>query len=434
MRYRPSPAFVLCLMPMLATGAVGGWIWHKADSVPMHVRAKSSFVEAFRYKEKPRYDEPTPEQRAQTRQAGNELRLKLEAEFPVLKVLERPAPDDQNGFLQLHLLSGPPLYQVPAVSQEFRQMLAGTPEWNPEQARRLLGEESEWVGRIEAIAALKDRSSSNMPEGYIGFFSATTGKMAAETLLIKARLAAEARDEKEALRLVSAVGNLSDHFRKVETPTLLAETVGILIDLNLRSFVFQHVLPALGREADLVKWQEALKPGDYSPAELGRAMRAEWLTCSLHFLYPAILNPKHENAPPDPDVLAHLYAEHYARLVSRLETESMSGLQRDRGIFAGEDLATLSSKSREIYQTFSIGSEAWSKGFVRAAVIMKQHQAALELLISEKAGNALDAAAITTASREPTEGRSFVFDPSSREITTPAGMESVEVQPLELPW
>lgn len=436
MRYRPSLAFLLCLLPMLATGAVGGWIWHKADSVPMHVRARSNFVEAFRFKEKPRVDlePPTPEQMAQTRQAARELREKLEGEFPILKIEPQPVPDEQNGFLQVYLLSPPPRYPDLDVSQELKRMSDGKAEWNAVEAKRLLNEHAELVRKIEGIAAMKSRSSSNMPAGYNGFFGARAGKVATDILLLKARLAAESHDEKEAMRLIAAVANFGSHYRQVETPTLLAETIGILIDLNLRSCVFQHVLPALGPEADLVVWRELLKPGDYSSAELGRVMGGEWQVTSELFIYPLILNPKIGSAPPDPEALARVHAAGFSRMVARLKEGSLQGLATTRDPVEKEDLSKLSRKSRDLYGMFFIGADAWSKGFVRAAVISNQYQAAMDLLISEKSGQTLNAESIGSATREPIEGRSFVLDPETREITAPAGMESVEVKALKLPW
>jgi hypothetical protein len=434
MRYHPSLAFLLCLVPMLATGAVGGWIWRKADSVPTHVRAKSSFVEAFRYQEKPRVDPPTPEQLAQTRQAARELREKMEGEFPILKVEPHPVPDDENGFLQIYLLSPPPLYQDLRLSQEFRQMLNGRSKWNAEEAKRLLDEHSELVGKIEGIAAMKQRSSSNMPAAYNGFIAARATKAAADILLLKARLAAEAHDEKEAMRLVLAVANFSSHYRQVETPTLLAETVGILIDLSLRAQVFQLVLPALGRDADLVQWKEILKPGDYSTSELARVMGGEWQITSEFFLYPVILNPEIANAPPDPEALARVHAARFSSLVTRLQGESLRKLRESRDLIGQQDLSHLSARSRELDGLFLIGVDAWSKGFVRASVVLCQHQAAMDLLISEKAGQTLTQESVSGATREPIEGRSFVFDPASREINAPVGMESLEVQTLKLPW
>lgn len=436
MRYRPSLAFVICMVPMLSTGAAAGWIWHKADSVPMHVRAHSNFVEAFRYKEKPRINiEPaTPEQMAQTRQASRELREKLEGEFPILKVEPHPVPDEQNGFLQVYLLSPPPRYPDLEVSQELKQMSDGKAVWNAEEAKRLLDEHAELIGKIEGIAAMKLRSSSNMPAGYNGFFAARAGKTATDILLLKARLAAESHDEMEAMRLVEAVDNFGSHYRQVETPTLLAETIGILIDLNLRFCVFQHVLPALGPEADLVRWREILKPGDYSSAELGRVMSGEWQVTSECFLYPLILNPKIESAPPDPEELARAHAARFSRLVARLKEGSLQSLTTTHDPDGQEDLSKLSKKSRELHGVFFIGADAWSKGFVRASVVLSQYQSAMDLLISEKSGQTLTPESIAVASREPIEGRSFVFDPATREITTPAGMESVEVKALKLPW
>jgi hypothetical protein len=121
-------------------------------------------------------------------------------------------------------------------------------------------------------------------------------------------------------------------------------------------------------------------------------------------------------------------------LVTRLQGASLLQLKESRDLLGEQDLSQLSSKSRELDGLFLIGVDAWSKGFVRASVVLCLHQAAMDLLISEKAGQTLTQKSVSGATREPIEGRSFVFDPASREINAPVGMESEQVKPLKLPW
>ncbi|MDD2766112.1 MAG: hypothetical protein PHE83_19285 [Opitutaceae bacterium] len=208
---------------LLAVGAAGTWAWRKADAVPPEIRTKLGFWDTLRFKNILATNPQTPEQFARHRQQSLALKDKLTAEFPALKATARPVPDDENGFLLLYKLSGGglALCDLP-LSTEFKQILRYNTPWNPEIARRCLAEHAKLVSRIEHIAALNTRSSAiKMPPDYVGFINTRSGKTCFDILMVKARLAAEAGDENETLRLIGAAGNLSSHYRDVETPSLL---------------------------------------------------------------------------------------------------------------------------------------------------------------------------------------------------------------------
>jgi hypothetical protein len=442
MKYRPSLAFILCLIPMLAAGAAGAWAWKKADSVPMHIRAHATFLQVLRYKEEPPRVPRTPEQIEQARQASIHLMEKLVVEFPALRITEHPVPDDQNGFLLLNKLGRESKFPHLPVSKEFKQLIYDDIPWDPEIARRGLAGHADLVARIEHIASLPTRSSSNMPAGYGGFFWARATIDSANILLLKARLAAEAKDEAETLRLVAAAQNLASHCREVETPTLTTYTISIAIDLGIRKATFKHLLPALGRDADLPRWKSMLASRSYTSAELAKVMRGQWSTTAEFFLFPVIFNSDCSIHPPDGEALAHAYTSRYNALVTRLPTLTLAEFLDHGAEFPDESDLHLSEKSRELMDMLFGDGKSWGqwkgarevKGFVRAASISAQYQAAFDLLILEKSGRKLVPELMAEVTRDPLSGSPFLFDPATRVVSPPPAAAKVDVKPLGLPW
>jgi hypothetical protein len=437
MKYRPSLAFILCLTPLLAAGAAGGWAWNKANSERGKAPVGASIFEVLRYKEKYRYKyiQPTPEQIAKTREEATKRMDQLVTEFPALRITEHPIPDDQNGFLLLYKLGGgsDSRGNLP-ITYEFWQLLDDRIPWSPELAKRCLAEHAALVTKIEQIALLKTRSSANMPADYVGFLDAGKAKYCADILLLKARLAAEAKDEKATLRHVAAAQNLVSHLREVETPTLLGEIIAIMVDLRIHSEAFKHLLPALGRDADLMQWRSVLAPRKYTPAGFAKIMRGEWHTMARFCLYPGILDSNDPNAPPDAEALAHAFASSYSMQVTRLNTMNFEELTSQGNGFSSAPFTQLSEKSREIEKALSINSQSWAKSYARAASDFAQYQAALDLLILEKSGKKLVPELAAEITRDPLSGLPFLFDPATRALSPPPAAAKHYVKPLNLPW
>lgn len=434
MKPKPSRAFILCMVPLLATGAAGAWAWQKANSTPLHLRAKSTFLELLRYKEEPPVNRPTPAQIAQTRRATQDLMEKMTVEFPALRITEHPVPDAQNAFLLLYQLPGSRTASDLPLSQEFRQLLGDQIPWDVGIAARCLDEHADLVSRIEHIASLTTRSSANMPDDFVGFIRARVAKSCAEILLIKARLAAEAKDEPETLRLVTATGNLASHYRGIETRTLLGETVAALIDLSVRRIAFERLLPALGRDADLLQWKTALSPRGYTPADFADVMRGEWTVGTRYFLLPWILREGHPDTPPDPEALARAYSSRFNDDVTRLPGMSLAQLLKTTFLTESEIDPKLSKRSQEIMGIFMMGSGAWSKGYCKAACILAQYQAAFDLMILEKSVAILIADTTSEATPDPISHSPFVFDPATRVLSLPPAKSELDIDPIHLPF
>lgn len=430
MNYRPSRGLVLCMIPLIATATGGAWAWNKANEAPLRERAEGDFVALVKKKRDPLSEEQedTPAARRALREGSAAMKRKMLQEHPGLRIEEKPVPDEENAFLQLYKLSG--TGQGPAIGENLQQFLSGKAEWDSAKVQAALAEEAELVALAEKIGAMTERSSSNMPEDYNGFVSARTAKSLGDILMLKARLASESQDPQEVLRLVAATRNLASHFREIESPTLLGETVTILVDLNATAASFEHLLPALGPETDLAAWKETLLPRGYTLTDFAHVMRGEWNITAEFFLYPEILRQK----LPDGEELARVHAANFETLVNTLPGMSWKQFAEEDFKPLSEGLSDFSGKSGEIAESIMAGSQAWGKGYIRAVSVFALHEAALDLLILEQGGEALAAESVNTLKPDPVSGKGYRFDPATRTLSAPEEIEAANVKPVRLPW
>ena len=420
------------MVPMLASVAGGAWAWNKANDVPLRERAEGDLVALVKKKRDPAGEgqEDTPAARKAMREGCAAMKEKMLQEYPGLRIEEKPVPDEENAFLQLYELSGVPGAQAPVVGEKLREFLDGKAEWDSAKVQEALAEEAELVALAEKIGAMPKRSSSNMPEDYNGFVNARTAKYLGDILMMKGRLAAETGDPEECLRVATAARNLASHFHEIEQPNLLCETVTILVDLNVTAASFEHLLPALGPEANLAKWKEALIPRGYTPADFAHVMRGEWNAISEFYLYPAILREK----PADGEALARQHAANFERLVTELPQMSWAEFAEKGVSSLGEGMSGFSEKGQEMAEAFLVGNAAWGKGYMRSASVIALHEAALDLMILEQGGETLAADSVARLKTDPVSGLSYRFDPATRTLSAPEVIEAANVKPVKLPW
>ena len=436
MKYRPSASFIICIVPMLVVAGTAGWAWSKVNSVPSHKRANMSFFDALQYRENDRiFEQPTPEQLAAVRSQVIELTQKMLAEFPDLAITEQPVPHDENGFLLFYELtqeSGRAPGERMPVTPELRNFLKPDAPWDPVAIRAALEANGDLIAKIEHIAALPKRSSADMPEDYTGFISARDMKACSDILLIKARLAAEAKDETEALRLITANFHLASHCDQAEAVSLLGVTCGILIDLQVEDAILTKILPALGRDADLPRWRAALSSRPpYTVDRFSNVLRGDWHTTGVHLLFPTLLVMK--DRPDDYEELIRAYTAQFDSF-SKMILGQKHAILLDLPAMPSPKVR-LSAKSGEILELFNVGNTAWGKGYARASSVRARNLAALDLLILEKSGTALTAESVSSVTPEPLSGQAFVYDPATRTISAPPAIaEEAGTTPITLPW
>ncbi len=430
MSYRPSRGLIFCLTPLLAIGVTGAWAWSRANDSSLSKRMGGDFAELATKAREPH--EETPEESAASRKAMREgcaaLKEKMLQEHPGLRSAKKEVRDEDNAFLQLYKLSGPEETR-PKIGEALRSILNSNATWDLAKAKAALAEEADFVALAEKIGAMKESSSSHMPEEYVGFIGARSGKEMSDVLGLKARIAAEEGDETEALRLIGAARNLGAQYRAIEERNLLTETVAVLLDLNAATSSFEHLLPSLGPDADLAQWKAALATDRYTPADFAEVLRGEWNT-SEFFLYPAILRQK----PADGEALARLHAANFEKLVNEFPVASWQELSSSGFSSLLDGVDGLSDKSREMAEECAIGAPAWLKGYTRAASVMAIHEAAIDLLIMEQKGETLGTESAARLKPDPVSGKGYHFDPATRTLSPPEEAAAADVKPVKLPW
>ncbi|MGC4013503.1 MAG: hypothetical protein QM755_03140 [Luteolibacter sp.] len=220
----------------------------------------------------------------------------------------------------------------------------------------------------------------------------------------------------------------------METPTLLSETVRILLDLEVQRYSFEHLLPALGKGADLERWKAALARYRYSPSDLADVMRGEFQTMGRQMLLPMVLNDRNPELPGDATELAHAFAAAYDTVVTRMQAQTCVELAENPGLTEPQEAGELSKENRELLNVLFIGSQSWGHGFVRAITVLSQHQAALDLLIREKGGTENPGGPATFATQDPVNLEPFVFDSTFRKVHVQTSCDGSKIEPLRLPW
>lgn len=429
MKRRPSSSFLVCVAVAVILGGIGFWFLWKLKEFPVNQWRHLSFSQILHGK-----TEYTSEEQAAARKRAEELRQELLATYPTLAPQEHPVPDERNGFrLLIELADDMDKGKTPMTFALGERVKSNFP-WDPVAMRAALAENGELIARIESIAALPERSSVGLPERFDISISSGEVKACGDILMAKARLAAEAKDEAEALRLTTAALNLASHLDQVERPTFLNALIGMLTDQNVNRAVITDLLPALGQDADLSKWRTALtfRP-TYSADHCAHIVRGEWNVTFSHFYLPMLLAPGANGNPKDGEAFAHAHAEQFDFIIRSLKGRKPTVLLAIPTPPAPK--AKLSRESRNLLDVSFDAFTTWIRGYARAASVRAMTLAALDLLAMEKSGTTLTKDSISKVTPEPLTGQTFLYDPATRTLTTPTTFPGdTKVKPLKLPW
>ena len=384
-----------------------GWMRNKVNSAPDHLRETASFWELVRHKS------PPPLNREQRRARARAMVTAFMAEFPVLAVEARPVPPEVNGFLKLHELERSGL----KIGPELETLLeSGEASPDPETAWRLLEENAAWVAEIERIAAMEQRSSSNLPEDDVEHFPKALG-FGGRMLLLKAWLAAMAGDEAEALRQVGLSVNLKRHLVWVESPNLMATIAVTDLDRHMVSLILGKLLPLIGPDADVAAWRKVVGFSEPSPAEIARLLRGEWHSTSEHLMFPMFFL----DGIPDPEALARAITEAYAAAVARIAAGTLGDLAE--GPIFPQTIGDLPSPD---------AVDSWVKSHLRAITSLALADAAFQLLELERGGMETSAALAAMAG-DPVTGAPFHFNAGTRTLSMATDSQD-RYDRVELPW
>ena len=210
------------------------------------------------------------------RRLADVLHKRLLERYPELAVAHKNVSPERNGFLKWLELAErlcppdqgtdfPPNLKFP---EDLKKHFNGDGPWNAEAAKAWLGQLKPLVDEIRAIGLMPEQSIEGIDVHRWAFINARLVKVGSEALLIEARLAAENGEVAAALEAIQASNGLAAHMANVETPSLLAITVQILVNMQTQRYAFAEIMPALPPGGlDPVAWEKALNPTVPRPDE-----------------------------------------------------------------------------------------------------------------------------------------------------------------------
>lgn len=374
-----------------------------------------------------------PETAADRKKARNQAAVvttRLLKRYPSLRIEPKDVRPEENGFLRLYELDGDERLRKFVAAGFYKSL--NEKNFDPVVVRAELEPFQEFSEIIEQIAALPDRSSTGMPDNYMGFFPVSGAKYMSDYLLLKARIAAAENDEAEAFRLVELAVNLGNHFREIEQPSFLTETVVILTEMQIRSTVVEDILRDLGVAADLERWRKAITPPDWSLARYSFLMRGEWNCLANDMSY--ILFLKHgSDGIPDPVATLEIYAARVVNYRTRISELTFKKFASIQPIPVFPSASSLSQEGQVLLFTLDLNDSMWLNGWIRSGVISAEFDAVMDLLIREKNGEDLTVIHETSVNNPLTE-MPFSFDPKTRTVSGAYDLDGKKVNDVVLPW
>ena len=355
------------------------------------------------------------------------------ARNPGLEPDWRPVPDEENGFLQLldfaesKRVDGSSHDETLALPEDLFALISGNEDWDHDRAAAGLSEHQDLLSEITRLGLLPRQSSAGIAVDRYSFVGARLYKQCCDLLMADARLAAEEGDADRALLRVRATLGIADHLSKIETPSLLMETVSILVRLAVDNQVLPTILPALQPESDtLSDWQAVMAKVRPEPADFAKVLRGEAYVSIRGLAIPLLVEnreklSKHEI--PDADAFLDAAAGTLLDHAKQVEGATIGSLSRALSPEPIETPPHLSPGAQEAYEMFYIGAKAWSRGWSRAASIHTRTDAAFAIMAG------------TEPPAEPITGLAFSYDAENRTLTHPDDprLKLISTEPVTLP-
>jgi hypothetical protein len=363
-------------------------------------------------------------------QLADSLFQQLLKRYPELAVEMRKVAPERNGFLRLlefqerYNKPGQPFSaELPVpIPQSLAKLDASS--WNAETARSWLDSQRSFLDEIRSIGLLPERSVADIDLDRWHFMSARFTKGCSDALLLDARLAAEDGDTARALASVRAVIGLADHLGDVETPTLLATTVQILVRMGTERYILSEVIPNLPAGTfDVSAWQNTLNPAPRNPDDFARVMSGEWNVCGRYYLMRPIADPEDPKSPSDPEALLDAYSGTFVEIVDLHRGQPLSRLPDLDFPSSPPDLSHLSWQSREAMFGLWVGAAAWRKGWDRAQSSSAMTLAAFSIMQGQALPN------------DPVYGLPYRWDPETRTLSAPDSpdFKEMDLKPIKVP-
>ena len=369
----------------------------------------------------------------------SEKRIRAEAEewyariiatHPEMAVAYKDVPNEQNGFLQWQLFldrcSANGALDLP---EDITKMMDSPEAWDLKRFSEWLAQHQEIIEEITALGFLPDQSVKGMDAWKLGFSSARPKGIATRLLLACARLSMEQGDQAAALRYLRSTMGSANHFEKIETPSLLDETVSTLMRLRTQHFALDILSSgtALSPE-DLRNWQKVIAIGPASPKDLAHVQKGEWHVSTRTLALPYLLGSPamsgldvSEKIPLDPEAFIDASIDQsrgWSRQISDATLTDLTTIE-----ITSTPPENLSPESAKLLEMMAAGTYTWIRGWARAQIEQLQVQAAFAVALGDE------------IPIEPISGKPFVFDPATGTVTMPGNPPPgrFELSPMKVP-
>ncbi len=387
---------------------------HIADS-----KNFSKFRSAAATKIERERDEPAMERRRKARAAA--LTESLLLDFPELQVDWRDVPPEENGFFQLIEFMKTTDDDDIRVFNEIRNLLD---DWDPEKARELLDEHSDWLAEAIGISKL-NHTSGNIP-GHIlgGDFIPKTISIPEHILLLDAKLAIHDKRIGAGLDSLRASHALCRHLQDLEASTALLSVFHMLSNGQRMKLVMTDLVPNLEGNASMNDLREIISTPDLSATWFASILAGNWHANSTSLMHPMLYSSHEDGELPDPQKTARTYAEQQASAIRLLEPLGDS-MQYD---FPQQirPPADLSEAGHVMIDAFSLSLSSWLRGSRKMQTIHDLHLAAMDLLEAEWADETVMPTPVDSVTGLP-----FIYDSKTRTLSAPKGANGID--PIMLP-
>ena len=338
-------------------------------------------------------------------------------------------PED-NGYLKLMQLAeryageDEPYEPTLGFPREIVNAINELEEWDVDTLRAYFLKEEDLVDEIRSIGLMPERSMAGTDiDSFFELYPANFIKQCADLLCLDARFAAKEGNKERALSSLLAAQGIAEHVCQIEAPSLIHETVGILVQLTVFGAAVHDVIADLGLTQDEISdLRKKLKPR--TNRDMRRVIKGEFYVGTRALLMPyahPVGNTEAAYIIPDLEILYDEYAESAKHNMKILSWLSMRGrFEVKENPWPYKLKSELSRPAREIVGDVSFLSfQVYGNGFRRTQIIYRYHDAVL---------------AIAAGEEPPVElltGEPFVFDPVTRELGLPDD-ELLEEQDINL--
>lgn len=342
--------------------------------------------------------------------------------YPQMKPTFRDVADEQNGFLQFLLFAES--LKAPRLPENLNNMFRDVSTWDASKFKEWLADNKDYCDQIVYIAELPAQSAKGIDFGRVFHGCANISSECGNILSASSRLAFEAGDLESALRYSKASINLSNHFANIEVPSMLGGVIAETIRMKTQDSFVENILPGLANNPQaLASWREALFQREGYASEFHRLLSGEWNVSIRTSILPALLGedptPLGEVSLQIPDL--HAFFDAYTSANQKLAS-SFSDLGQDRLIISHRELEFAESgidpKALKVLKDAASSYQgvlrAWGAQATRTAMI----SAALAVQLGE------------VPPVDPVSGKPFGWDPNSRTLSPPDGVDGFD--PIKL--